>query len=215
MVDDQSTGDPFAPGKRVSVPWGLDVLQGTVIDSHGEGSTRRVMVSVDLPDTGDDPETQLVTFRATDLEAAALVANERHPGAWIQAYKYEEQLSQALERLTKTWQRLDASLERRRRGIGDEADFALDAEGRELLIEAKSLSPNRAVSPDVIDKLLRLLLSSHASGALLVTNSRLSRAASERLEEAIRSGLSIRAVHWQPSEDNTELDQAIRDLLAA
>ena len=215
MVDDQNTADPFALGSRVMVPWGLDVLPGTVVDSHGEGSYRRLVVSVDLPDAEEGQATQLVTFRAADLEAAARVASERQPGAWIQAYQYEEQLRKALERLIKTRQRIDASLERNVRAPDSEADFALDTEGHRLIIEAKSFSSNKAVSPEVIDKLLRLLLSSHASGALLVTNNRLSQAAAERLQEAIRDGLSIRAVQWHPSEDNAELDQAISDLLAA
>lgn len=215
MVDDQSTRDPFGPGARVAVPWGLDVLQGTVVDSHGEGAARRVTVSVELPDTGDDPETQLVTYRASDLEAAARVANERQPGAWIQAYKYEEQLSKTLEQFTKTASLLNSSLERQIRVADFEADFALDADGRNLVIEAKTLPPNKAISRDTIDKLLALLASSRASGALLVTNRRLSQAASERLQEAINSGFSIRAVHWEPSGDDAELDRAIRELIAA
>ena len=215
MVDDQSARDPFVPGTRVAAPWGLDVLQGTVVDSHGEGSARRVMVSVELPDTGDDPETQIVAYRASDLEAAARVASDRQPGAWIQSYKYEEQLSRTLERWTETAQLLNSSLERQIRATDFEADFALDADGRKLLIEAKTLSPNKAISRDTIDRLLVLLLSSHASAALLVTNRRLSHAAKERLQEAIHDGLSIRAVHWEPSGDSAELDRAIHELIAA
>jgi hypothetical protein len=215
VVGDPSTRDPFVPGARVAAPWGLDVLEGTVVDSHGEGSARRVMVSVELPDTGDDPETQLVAYRASDLEAAARVADERQPGAWMQAYKYEEQLSETLKRLTETAQLLNSSLERPIRAVDSEADFTLDADGRKLLIEAKTLSPDKAISRDTIDRLLDLLLSSHASGALLVTNRRLSRAAAEVLQEAILNGLSIRAVHWEPSGDSAELGRAIHELTAA
>jgi hypothetical protein len=216
VVDDQSSGDTFAPGSRVAVPWGLDVLQGTVVDTHGQGPTRRVVVSVDVPDTGEEPGTHLVTYRARDLVAAASVANERQPGAWLHAYQYEEQLGRFLEHILRTeasyW-----SLDRERDAAEPEsfADFTLHTGNRRVIIEAKALPPDRSISQNVIDQLLRHLLSSHASAALLVTSNRLSSDASERLQDALRDGLIIRVVQWRSSEDNTDLDQAISDLLSA
>jgi hypothetical protein len=199
----------------VAVPWGLDVLTGTVVESHGEGRARRVVVSVDLPDTGEDPETELVTYRAEDLEAAARIANERQPGAWLSAYRYEEELGRTLERLThKIYASLALHWARQTAQLDSGVDFSLDTDDRRLIIEAKSFTSNQPVSRATVEQLLFHLMASHASAALLVTNNRLSSAANERLREAISDGLSIRAVQWDPSEDNTELDQAIRDLLA-
>src|SRR5262245_27372145 len=98
MVDDRGLGQTFKPGDHVAVPWGLDVLEGTVVSTHGEGPQRRVVVSVDLPDT---EESQVMTFPARELEEAAQDASERPPGAWLPAYRYEETLRRALERLVK------------------------------------------------------------------------------------------------------------------
>src|SRR5438876_11021665 len=94
MVRDQGLEQSFRPGDRVAVPWGLDVIEGTVVSSHGQGPERRVVVSVDLPDT---EESQLLTFPVRELEEAAQDASERPPGAWLSAYRYEQALRRVLE----------------------------------------------------------------------------------------------------------------------
>ena len=138
MVRDQAPDDSIRPGDRVAVPWGLDVLEGTVVSTEGGGPGRRVVVSVDLPDT-EESGAQLVTFPASELEAAAAVASERQPGAWLPAFRYEEALRHALEYLIQADAELGIqSLGHERPSPDSRADFALDVGDHRLIIEAKS-----------------------------------------------------------------------------
>jgi Restriction endonuclease len=216
MVTDRSLDRPFSPGDRVAVPWGLDVLEGTVVSSHGEGAGRQVVVNVDLPDAEGESESQLVTFPARELEAAAKVASERRPGAWLSAYRYEQALLSALEHLVNSETGLNMwSQSRREPATADSgADFILDDGNHRLVIEAKAPATGR-VTGQAVDQLLAYLNLSHANAGILVTNASLSEDARKKLKVARQSGVNIWVIQWRSSDDDPELDHAIREWLLA
>lgn len=217
MVDDQGRyGRSFVPGERVAVPWGLDVLEGTVVSSHGKGPARRVVVSVELPDTEDGAGSQLVTLSEKDLTAAADLADERRPGSWLPAYHYEEELRRTLESLVGQRSSLGplSLAHRHRSALDSRVDFTLNAGDRSLIIEAKS-STSGSIASKAIDQLLAYLRLSNATAGLLVTNTALSTGALARLREAAQEGYKVRAVKWLSPDDNTVLLHSIEDLLSA
>lgn len=213
MVRDQGLEQSFRPGDRVAVPWGLDVIEGTVVSSHGLGPERRVVVSVDLPDT---EESQLVTFPVQELEEAAQDASERKPGAWLSAYRYEQALRSALEQLAQP----DSGLNVWPQGPEDSArtgsrpDFIVDDGDHRLVIEVKAPLSGR-VTRKAVDQLLSYLTVSRLRHGLLVTNAALSPDALSELDEAHQRGFDVRAVRWHSPDDNPELGRAIRELLLA
>lgn len=212
MVTDQRPDPSFDPGDRVAVPWGLDVVEGTVVSLHGKGPERRAVVSVDLPDT-DEP--QLVTFPVRELEEAAQVASERRPGAWLSGYRYEQALRRALEQLAKSDPELAYLRSQAKPATADsDADFTLDFGRHRLIIEAKA-APSGRVSAKAVDRLMYYVALSQARHGLLVTNAPLSADALNELDEAHQRGLDIRAVQWRSPDDNPELASIVRQLLSA
>jgi len=208
MVRDQGLEQSFRPGDRVAVPWGLDVIEGTVVSSHGQGPERRVVVSVDLPDT---EESQLLTFPVRELEEAAQDASERPPGAWLSAYRYEQALRRVLEQSGfNVWPESPEESAR----TGSRPDFIVDDGDHRLIIEVKAPLSGR-VTRKAVDQLLSYLTVSRLKHGLLVTNAALSPDALSELDEAHQRGLDVRAVQWRSPDDNTELGRAIRELLLA
>lgn len=60
----------YRNGDRVIVPWGLDEVEGTVVDTFGPAGNPFVTVRIEFPD-GDEPvEPTDIGFRASDLRAA-------------------------------------------------------------------------------------------------------------------------------------------------
>ena len=213
MVRDQGLEQSFRPGDRVAVPWGLDVIEGTVVSTHGEGPERRVVVSVDLPDT---EESQLMTFPVGELEEAAQDASERPPGAWLSAYRYEQALRHALEQLADRESGLNVWLESPEESAraGSRSDFIVDDGDHRLVIEAKAPRSGH-VTRKAIDQLLSYLTVSSVKQGLLVTNAPLSPEALSELDEAHQRGFDVRTVQWRSPDDNPELGRAIRELLLA
>jgi Holliday junction resolvase len=213
MVGQQDPEQSFSPGDRVTVPWGLDVLEATVVSTHGAGANHRVVVNVDLPDTEDESGSQLVTFPARELEAVAHARSERRPGAWLPAYRYEQALRSALENLVNLGLNVSSQ-------VGGESpadprvDFLVNDGNHLIVIEAKAVTSGR-VRPEAIDQLLSYLVNHRATAGLLVTNALLSEAARARLEQAHEEGLEVQAVRWDSPDDNSNLDRVIRELLLA
>lgn len=216
MVSRENSETVFAPGERVPVPWGLDVLEGTVVSSHGRGVNRRVVVSVDLPDAEGESVEQLVTLPVRVLESAAAVASERKPGAWLPAYRYEEELRHALELLVQTDVELSiGSLDRESAVIpGLRADFVINFGQHRLIIEAKALVSGR-VSAEAVNQLLGYVTGLPDAAGLLVTNAELSKDARKRLQQAGEEGYELRAVKWRSQDDNPELGRVITELFPA
>lgn len=204
----------FTPGQRVFVPWGLDVVDGTVLEVKGDGPGRRVVVQIVDPEGHEEAEPLVMTFRPADLEAAAEEASERRPGAWLSAARYEEKLRDAVNRLLDKWPQASRSIqpphlvEER-----DIADFALRAADHLLLIEAKAPIAGQVPSK-ALDQLWSHARSSRIPVALLVTNGELSLSAQRRLRELVRSGAKIGVVRWSSLDDNEALGSAIEEALS-
>jgi hypothetical protein len=173
-------------------------------------------VNVVLPDTDEEPGSQLVTFPAKELEAAAQVAGERSPGSWLSSYRYEQALRRVLEHLVSSEAGLNILSQARGESATTDsrADFVLDNGVRRFIIEAKAPVSGQ-VARQAVDQLLRYLSITHASAGLLVTNVPLSGDALNKLEEAHQEGHDIRTIQWHPSEDDAELERAVRELLLA
>jgi hypothetical protein len=212
MVTNQGSDLSFDPGDRVAVPWGLDVVEGPVVSTHGQGPERRVVVSVDLPDT---EESQLVTFPIRELEEAAQDASERPPGAWLSGYRYGQELRRTLEQLAESDPELTYLQSQAESPTADSrADFTLDLGRHQLIIEAKA-SPSGRVSRKAVDQLMYYVIRSQARHGLLVTNAPLSADALSQLDVAHKLGIDLRAVQWRSPDDNPQLASVIRELLLA
>lgn len=205
----------FIPGQRVSVPWGLDVVDGTVVSVSGEGPNRRVVVRVTPSEPDDETESLIMTFRARDLEGAATEANEHRPGSWLFAKEYEDRLRIALRQLLDQLPAAPSSTSQPNL-VEDagEGDFVLKAAGRRLLVEAKALR-GRELQPDMLEKFWRQVVKYQSPQALLVTNANLSKNAQQRLRELHDSGVDLRIVRWFSSEDNDALGEAIGRILVS
>lgn len=91
------------PGQEVRVPWGLDVLKGTVQRVYDTGRGPRVVVAVELPDAdGSTVEDVSVTLPADAVERwQGTHAEEEQPGHWAHGYAYERNLRAAIEDVTR------------------------------------------------------------------------------------------------------------------
>jgi Restriction endonuclease len=220
--------EAFSIGDHVHVPWGLDVVDGVVVNTYGEGDSRQVVVRVLLPDARDqaeDGEDITVTLPAQMLEEAEAEAEERRPGAWLPALRYERRLKDALaEILNRQWG--DRALVQDRESLAQElveqgrADIEVKLPDRTIIVEVKA--PTSGVVPEgavtaFIAALAAAQVTSLAQGAsgLLVTNGELSKAAEDHLRSAAQEGMTLRAVQWRNPRDNRRLARALDELLAA
>jgi hypothetical protein len=218
----------FSIGDHVHVPWGLDVVDGVVVNTYGEGDGRQVVVRVLLPDAQDqaeDADDITVTLPAQVLEEAEAEAEERRPGAWLPALRYERRLRDALaEILCRQWG--DRAVVRDRESLAQElveqgrADIEVTLPDRTIIVEVKV--PTSGVVPEgavtaFVAALAAAQVTSLAQGAsgLLVTNGELSKAAEDHLRSAAQEGMTLRAVQWRNPRDNKRLARALNELLAA
>lgn len=211
------TRRPLEPGDRVSVPWGLDVVSGVVVQVRGGGPSRRIVVSVDLGDLEDDQNPQLITFPEEALEEATQLAADRKPGAWASAYRYEQDVLNILSSLLRHWdidpdRHLHISSHDHAYDVGP--DFTLNLGDRVLLIEAKA-STSGKLSRETIDRLWDHARTLHPIIAFLVTNGDLDSSALRRLQDIAQNGPEIKVVKWRSSQDNEALSNAIREVLEA
>jgi hypothetical protein len=220
--------EPFSIGDHVHVPWGLDVVDGVVVNTYGEAGSRQVVVRVLLPDTqdrADDAEDITVTLPARALEEAEAEAEERRPGSWLPALRYERTLRDALaEILSRQWG--DRASVRDRQFPGQELtesaepDIEVKLPDRTIFVEVKAstsgLVPEGAVTA-LVAALAAAQVTSLAQGAsgLLITNGELSEAAEDHLRSAAQGGMSLRAVTWRNPRDNQRLARALNELIAA
>lgn len=220
--------EAFSIGDHVHVPWGLDVVDGVVVNTYGEGDGRQVVVRVLLPDAqnqAEDPDDITVTLPAHVLEEAEAEAEERRPGAWLPALRYERRLRDALvEILNRQWG--DRASVRDRESLPQElvergrVDIEIKLPDRTIIVEVKV--PTSGVVPEgvvttFVAALMAAEVTSLAQGAsgLLVTNGELSKAAEDHLRSAALEGMTLRAVQWRNPRDNKRLARALNELLAA
>ncbi len=64
----------YRNGDRVIVPWGLDEVDGTVIDTFGPTANPFVTVRVEIAEGDEDAVPTDIGFKASDLRPAPAVA---------------------------------------------------------------------------------------------------------------------------------------------
>lgn len=60
----------FRNGDRVIVPWGLDEVEGTVVDCFGPPANPFVTVRIEFVKSDDEDESTDIGFRASDVRLA-------------------------------------------------------------------------------------------------------------------------------------------------
>jgi rRNA processing protein Gar1 len=60
----------FHKGERVVVPWGLDEVEGVVVDTFGPGRNPFVTVRIEFVEDDEGVEPTDIGFRAADIRPA-------------------------------------------------------------------------------------------------------------------------------------------------
>jgi hypothetical protein len=212
----------FVVGETISVPWGLDVIEGVVVGGYGRGDAERVIVSV-RPSENSDEAGQTITFPKKVLEAAQERAQAHRPGMWANEVLYEHAVASALTNLLRT--NVTAPLRVLRHGAQDvEPDLTLGLGDKVLIVEAKN-----HLQPGIDARLFRQVLgwlthheeaadrsnlSAGASG-LIVTDSEPTSDVLAEIHDLRTLGHRIAWVRWLDSADNPKLSEALEDLLSS
>jgi hypothetical protein len=187
-------------GQIVSVPWGLDTLDGTVLRIYETGTGRRAVVQVSVP--GADEDVTL-TLPADTLEPADHPDRPRQ-GAWI---GYEAAVVKAFSRVTPKISK-NATLFR---NTPDEVDLKIQIGEAFIAAEIKYLPHRPRVSMSLIERAHMLHLRTSLP-VILVTNADIEIAEnSASLAETTRR--EIYFVQWQTPADDEALERGIRQLL--
>lgn len=185
----------IAVGDRVLVPWGFDEIVGEVIQMYPTGLGDRAVVRL----AGDDETSgETVTVPADSL---VLAAAADHPEQ-VDPRRYQA----AIRNTLMTW--LSSAMVHEQLTHGqDQVDFAVDVNGKLVLVEAKSKSTSRRVTSD--DILAASGLARHGTPIVLVSNGELTRDAASRLRDLLVHQLPVYFVQWRGSEDDTALKTAL------
>lgn len=82
MVNSNVPANPgVAIGQRVRVPWGLDRLEGVVVDVYGG----RAVIRVSVPGAEGDGDPQTVVFPIAMIESIG--SDARPLGTWLKAVR--------------------------------------------------------------------------------------------------------------------------------
>jgi hypothetical protein len=191
----------------VRVPWGLDLLEGTVVGLHGRGSAAHAVISLVTPGSeADTPST--VVFPLTSLEQAK-DAPSGQAGSWLSHVRYEHDVTRALRGL-----------------FSPEAEISLDPDsGFDLLVRR-----NNRVVLVVVKYRQRWAASTltaelrrwhHAArsvqdavGVLLVTQAALPFEVERQIEANGLIERSLGLIRWRSPEDNQRLEQVMNALLS-
>ncbi|MFF1812745.1 hypothetical protein ACFVXW_27165 [Streptomyces sp. NPDC058251] len=208
------TNRDYQVGDAILVPWGLDLVQGTVVGAYGEGLGLRVLVEVDL----GDGNTEVLPFPARALEATQQPGGHSPPGAWVQASRYEENLARELSRILHTqiqeWAgtvEVNAQL-----GQNREIDLLVHLPDRLLLVEAKHYTDShRSLNTSTLNQMREYLRNQYnpPAVALIVTNAKVYPQAATHAEKYRESGVPLWVATWHEGDTTTELEMALAEAL--
>ncbi|WP_143031626.1 restriction endonuclease [Actinacidiphila guanduensis] len=211
------TETDYTIGQTVAVPWGLDVIEGVVVGTYGEGLARRILVDVAV--AGEDEPPATLPFPVHVLDAAKDSAQEKVAGSWLSAYQYELALYTALEKVISA---LDPTGFTEQGGSqGDqEYDIAVVTSGKKLFVEAKHYSRTDAsIRSEAVLQLQAALSrardrSREKMAGLLVTSATIPPNLLEYANSITRQGFAILIVRWHPEDGFKSLIQPVRTALA-
>lgn len=193
MVKSNTPTTPgVAIGDRVRVPWGLDLLEGTVVGLQGTGPEAHAVISLIAPGSEDDTPSTVV-FPVTAIQRAK-EGPDRPTGAWLNVVRYERAVADALGRTLDT---PSATIQIPAADSG--FDIQLEVEGRVVLIVLKILRTRRTIGR-LMTELRRwnqLRRSIPSAGLLLITQADLPQEVERRSQPdgLIEPGLGI--VRWR------------------
>ncbi|MEV0526767.1 hypothetical protein AB0I66_25370 [Streptomyces sp. NPDC050439] len=208
------TDREYEVGESITVPWGLDTVEGTVVGAYGEGSGRRVLVEVNV----GDGATETLPFPQRALDAARSPELQSPPGAWVKAARFEESvraaLMEALHESLPTWEgeaRSNIQLL-----LHQEIDFMASLPDRALLVEVKYHSSGGYTGySSTMERLAAILMAfrreSTPAVGLLVMNTEPPKGLSKQAFELRRRDIPIWAVGWDTDRPYTDriLRQAV------
>ncbi|UXY21932.1 hypothetical protein N8I84_26940 [Streptomyces cynarae] len=208
----------YEVGQEVAVPWGLDVIEGTVVGSYGSGPGRRILV--DVSPAGDTSEAETLAFPVHVLESAEVSKLEKEPGSWLSAYRYEAELGEALQRVLSRFGGEWSSDRSIRQGPDSGYDFAFFIKGRLIVVEAKHYSrPNVPVRTEMAAQLARHISQlRNARNAkivgLLITSGVVPAQLESNIEQFRREGSPMWATHWRPEDGDAPLVEVVSRALS-
>jgi len=197
-------------GQVVSVPWGLDLLEGNVLRVYDTGAGPRAVVSVRIPgtDVGEGEDVTL-TLPADSLEPMEASPNRSQPGSWVTARAYERSVAEAIQRATeKLGEITEVSEATTDTGI----DLVIHSGESIIVAEVKYVSPRLRISAKEIDRALSLADSTSAP-FLLVTNASLAPSAVNRWHDGSVPD-KFYCIKWRGPEDDTNMETELRLLLS-
>jgi hypothetical protein len=199
-------------GQVVSVPWGLDVLEGTVLRVFDTGVGPRVVVQVHVPGTGDagEGDETTLTLPIDAVEPINNLSDRPQPGSWVTARSYERRVADAISRtITRIADPAEISESIPDHGI----DLLIESPGFSIAVEVKYVASRSRLPEREVDRALETA-SRTLLPLLLVTNANLApgalRAFLARKDIPQRFGL----VRWRSPEDDADLESELRLLLS-
>lgn len=203
-------------GQKVMVPWGLDVLPGTVVRTYDSGSGTRVVVRVEVPGVSlGDIEDVTATLPLDALVAAQGSAGQASPGQWVHGQAYEREVLAHIGLMLRRieFERgINLSINRQSadyRGV----DFLVTSSDNKVIAgEIKYFTRRQSISLSVIGDLL-LRMERGKVPLILISNTSLSRAAADNLRQTDTHG-RFHWILWRGERDNDALERTIISLLS-
>ncbi|WP_147251729.1 hypothetical protein [Blastococcus sp. TF02-8] len=198
MVTNALAADELPPpGEPVEVDWGLESVQGHVVEVFS-GPRPRVLVEIDPGQVGEEAATVTVP-------AQTITPSESATSPWAHHVRYEQAVSAAISRLA------GASVRRVERSPSlskMHADVVVElADGRVMLVEAKTWRgpANESQVKGVVDQLREYARRVGGYGLLVVDRDVPSSNVQHREDQ-------VRVVRWRGAQDDRELGRALKEL---
>lgn len=208
------TNRDYEVGDAILVPWGLDVVQGTVTGAYGEGQGLRVLVEVDL----GDGNTEVLPFPPRVLEVAQQPEEKGPPGTWVQASRYEQSLARVLSKILHAhvheWAG-DVEVNARL-GQNREIDLLAHLPDRLLLVEAKHYGETQPFNISVLNQMRTYLRGQYSTPGvgLIVTNVKVHPEVAVYAEKYRKTGVPVWVVSWREWDTPVELEMALAEALS-
>jgi hypothetical protein len=195
-----SSGAPVASGDTVYVRYGLDTLEGVVVERYGTGPSARVVVRL----TASEGSNGEPAIPESDVYRADQVSETEPPGTWVNEAHFEHMLDQALRNALERL-RASAALEREKR---DQPDFMIHTSEGDVVVEAK-FTRRSALAPITANKIASWLEAQYPyAGKLLISNASFAKTVYDAL-----LAHDVCPVTWRSEQDDSALVSALKAAL--
>jgi len=197
---------PTSPqvGDRVAVPWGLDTVEGVVVATYRTGEVDRVVVEISAQEAGADAEPITVVL---PVDEVADVGQVRRGGAWLDGFRYEREVAEAVARVLQAWQpRVNVT----QASTDEGADFIVDTPFGTLIVEIKHTDRISEQAVRQLQSWLSNAMTQLAKG-LLVGDGTLSESLRRQIKPNGLLSADLGIVRWRGTKD----DQRLREVIYA